>query len=207
MLSSRPISVHTDFPQDGTYQTPGRALHNRAALRENVGTVRGGGGGKKAIFQTPLKGLGDSHPAKTPAPSKGAGAGGKGPVLTIGRPLGDKTPFPNRGLNGAFPLANTELDGTLLPSSARKSLRRSIRGSGSLGFGGLNLASLGLGKFQTPRVNGNPWDVEEVDMEAPTEEALDVLQEEVEVEDFDEFEYMPPTAIGTLCCHLHGAYS
>lgn len=196
-MSSRPISVHTDFPQGAAFKTPGRALQHRSALQENAGTVHRAGG-KNMILQTPAKGLNASYPTQTPAPGKGAGAAGKAPVLTIGRPLGDKTPFPNRGLNRGFPVANIELDGSLLPSSARKSSRRSSRGFGSLGVGELNFATLGLGKFQTPRVNGNPWDVEDVELEAHAEEAEAALLEEVETEDFDEFEYMPPTALSTL---------
>lgn len=67
----------------------------------------------------------------------------------------------------------------LLPSSARKS----VRGRFSSGAA-----------FETPVTKGNHWDVIEGDTEVPT--LPEAQGEGVLVEDYDEIEYMPPTAIG-----------
>lgn len=67
----------------------------------------------------------------------------------------------------------------LLPSSARKSVR-GRRSSGPL--------------FETPVPSGNHWDVIEEDAIAPV--VPEVQGEEVQQEDYDEVEYMPPTAVG-----------
>ena len=67
----------------------------------------------------------------------------------------------------------------LLPSSARKS----VRGRFSSGAA-----------FETPVTKGRHWAVIEGDIEVPT---LPEAQDEgVQVEDHDEIEYMPPTAMG-----------
>jgi hypothetical protein len=67
----------------------------------------------------------------------------------------------------------------LLPSSARKS----VRGRFSSGAA-----------FETPVTKGNHWDVIEGDIEVPT--LPEAQGEGAQVEDCDEIEYMPPTAIG-----------
>ena len=67
----------------------------------------------------------------------------------------------------------------LLPSSARKS----VRGRYSSGPA-----------FETPVAKGNHWDVIDGDIEVPT--LPEAQGEGVQPEDFDEIEYMPPTAIG-----------
>jgi len=121
--------------------------------------------------------------------SKGAG------VKLISRPLGDKTPFTNRQrrvmlepipdpakgkplARNAYPESMTP-GHALLPSSARKS----VRGRYSSGVA-----------FETPVTKGNHWDVIEGDIEA---RALPETQGEgVQAGDYDEIEYMPPTAIG-----------
>jgi hypothetical protein len=48
--------------------------------------------------------------------------------------------------------------------------------------------------FETPVANGNHWDVIEGDVAEPS--ALAAQGEEVQHEDYDEIEYMAPTAIG-----------
>jgi hypothetical protein len=142
---------------------------------------------------------------------------------TIGRvALGNKTPFPNRakarlsgggndGKDGAKdaggsqtplafasvgldlgPLPALDTPG-LRPSSTRKSVRRSSHGSGAFNLSGIQ--GLDFSTFQTPRVNGNPWDVEDIEIAAPATE--EVIQEEPEA-DYDEIEYMPPKAQGML---------
>ena len=67
----------------------------------------------------------------------------------------------------------------LLPSSARKS----VRGRYSSGPA-----------FETPVAKGNHWDVIGGDIEVPT--LPEAQGKGVQPEDFDEIEYMPPTAIG-----------
>jgi hypothetical protein len=67
----------------------------------------------------------------------------------------------------------------LRPSSTRKSTR-ARRSSGAL-------------NFETPATKGHHWDVSDTEIEvAAVQEAV----EEESVEDYDEIEYMPPTAIG-----------
>ncbi len=136
--------------------------------------------------------------------------GGKPVILNTrpaARPLGDKTPFPNRAnkagavqdigmqkgelhqklpklLDSLYPsLSNQEgaLEFSPRPSSTRKSARAPRSASR---------------KFQTPLVNGNPWDVSEGSIELGDVQVQDV-QEDAEVDDLDEIEYMPPNTLGT----------
>jgi hypothetical protein len=206
MLGSRPVSVHSDYPGgSATFKTPGRALHQNRAENATAAARTAG----KNVFQTPFKQpLGGG--TTTPFPRKDGGdAGGKTALRTGARPLGDKTPFPNRPrrsgegiMQTPFALAPIALDfvpgltpapaSTCRPSSVRKSTRRSSRGSTGLNLSGIGSA-LDLGVFQTPRVNGNPWDVEDIDVVLPSTE--DKIDEEPD-EDDDEIEYMPPKAVG-----------
>ncbi|OBZ70534.1 hypothetical protein A0H81_09463 [Grifola frondosa] len=126
------------------------------------------------------------------------------PVVMVSRPLGDKTPFPNR-VAGAVPFKTPApetaklaklsllepepaqiLAPLLRPSSARKSLRIPLNGSAGR-----------RASFKTPETQGNHWDVSDGDMDL----GGDVAVEEVEVQEMeaegldDEIEYMPPTAI------------
>jgi hypothetical protein len=186
MLSSRPISVHVDQNPSGpgamAFKTPRRGPQHRA---ENAAT------GRKQAFQTPFKQPFAGGPT-TPFPGGGKD-GGKTVPRTVLRVLGDKTPFPNRarksGGGTPDPLAKLALETPgLRPSSSRTSVRRS-----GGGFDLAGLRALNLGAFQTPKVNGNPWDVEDVEL-APSE-AEEVIVEEP-ADDYDEIEYMPPRAQG-----------
>ncbi|EED78599.1 predicted protein [Postia placenta Mad-698-R] len=121
------------------------------------------------------------------------------PFITVSRPLGDKTPFPNRVANDAQSqtpsplnekLAKLSLEepgpaivpGALLrPSSARTSLR-------------IPRTSGGKYEFKTPITQGNHWDVSDGDIDVESEIQSEE-QEAVQEEDYDEIEYMPPTAI------------
>ncbi|KAH9054300.1 hypothetical protein EDB87DRAFT_1568349, partial [Lactarius vividus] len=112
----------------------------------------------------------------------------------VARPLGDKTPHTNRQRRVIFdptpgpakgkpPAQDAYLESmtpghALLPSSARKS----VRGRYSSGAA-----------FETPVTKGNHWDVIEGDIEVPT--LPEAQGEGVQAEDYDEIEYMPPTAI------------
>ena len=126
------------------------------------------------------------------------GAQSSKPVVnSVARPLGDKTPFANRQrLHGVIqdptpgPAKKNApaLDGrlelltpghALLPSSARKT----VRGRHSSGP-----------VFETPVSKGNHWDVSDDVVIAPV--AQEVQGELAQSEDYDEIEYMPPTAIG-----------
>ena len=124
------------------------------------------------------------------------------PTVVVTRPLGDKTPFPNRqaqALQTPAPQTAkiaklTFLDESLtktpgcllLPSARRKSLR---------------LPRSASKKFQTPHNQGNHWDVSDGDMEA-LESSLEVDEVEVEEADYDEIEYMPPKVPGV--CSVKG---
>jgi hypothetical protein len=118
----------------------------------------------------------------------------KAVVHSIVRPLGDKTPFANRQrrvlLDATPGPAKVNLPvqeerhfltpgHALLPSSARKT----VRGRHSSGP-----------VFETPATNGNHWDVIEHDITAPV--APEAQGEGGQLEDYDEIEYMAPTAIG-----------
>lgn len=114
---------------------------------------------------------------------------------SVARPLGDKTPFANRQrrvihepTSGAVKVKPSSQDEkfefltpghALLPSSARKT----VRGRHSSGP-----------VFETPVSSGNPWDVIEGDVIAPV--APEAQSNELQTEDYDEIEYMPPTATG-----------
>lgn len=125
------------------------------------------------------------------------------PTIRVQKPLGDKTPFPNRVAN-AVPfdvpapqtakLAKLALleapqevipESLLRPSSARKSLRAPRLSGGVQQL-----------DFKTPVTRGDHWNVSdgEIDVDG-AEEAEDTV--DVRGEDDDEIEYMPPTAIGT----------
>ena len=106
-------------------------------------------------------------------------------------PLGDKTPFPNRQLPMQTPapqlaklaklldpaLAKTP-GALLLPSAQRKNMR---------------LPRSASKKFTTPKQQGNYWDVSDGDID-PDVSADD--QQQVQVDDYDEIEYMPPKVPG-----------
>ncbi|TFY59339.1 hypothetical protein EVG20_g7830 [Dentipellis fragilis] len=195
MLSSRPVSLNFDGGHPIATKTPGRALlkgRKENAVHPGARTVNVKS--YKASMQTPM--INKSVPEQTiPRPQTQLVKGKATAVTTtVNRPLLDKTPFPNRHrrIEDAFTpapaklgapaldgdLLSVPLDGALRPSSTRKSIR-GRRSSGP--------------HFETPVTNGNHWDVSEGEIEVAGVEA--VKEEEAEVEDFDEIEYMPPTAI------------
>ncbi|KAJ7162290.1 hypothetical protein C8R46DRAFT_904397 [Mycena filopes] len=192
MLSSRPVH----WPTDGRMaaKTPGRenALHRGALM-----TVHGKG--KQSSSLAPLQ----PHSVRAYAfPSKN-------PITTklVTRPLGDRTPFPNRDAAFATPLpgesklaklvlidstrpnapypAGTTPPSALRPSSARKHIRAPRTSSRF--------------KFETPVTRGNHWDVSELDLLVPPGDESQLLattlpgaEADEEFEDYDEIEYMPP---------------
>ena len=116
-------------------------------------------------------------------------------VNSVVRPLGDKTPFANRQRHlvqdptpgpakANLPVQDEKLGlwtpgHALIPSSVRKT----VRGRHSSGP-----------VFKTPETSGNHWDVMEGDVIAPV--VPETQGEEVQSEDYDEIEYMAPTAKG-----------
>ncbi|KAG1871311.1 hypothetical protein DFJ58DRAFT_763289 [Suillus subalutaceus] len=186
MISSRPIGIAFEGDYRNLTKTPGnRMLKSRSALQENVGrhvpVTVDGKAKKAALSQTPFH-LNTLQPQKILKGHDGTTKSkGKEPViLAPSRPLGDKTPFPNRIVNHATPLQMTKpifdvTPGALLrPSSARKHIRLPRSASKS---------------FQTPLTGGNHWDVSDIDINP---EVIAAPSQSVEEEDYDEIEYMPP---------------
>ncbi|KAH8079836.1 hypothetical protein BXZ70DRAFT_960699 [Cristinia sonorae] len=184
-------------PGKAPFKTPGRTLHkSRSALQENAGYDGNGG-------TTVKKGKGGTgHTPFHPAIRKALQSAHK-PTVVVARPLGDKTPAPNR--HQSFQPMQTPAPNTikmaklsiveaaeedfmmptpgahLRPSSMRKSLR-APRTSGS---------GQKMMQFKTPATNGRHWEVNEEDMQLEMAEAEEEAVE-VEVDDYDEIEYMPP---------------
>ncbi|KAF9241780.1 hypothetical protein BU15DRAFT_73128 [Melanogaster broomeanus] len=184
MLSAWPAGVPLDADRRITTKTPGRALvKSRNALQENElrnvpMTVVGKG--KRVVQNTPLqlKTQQIDRVLKDP-PGKHVGASKLKGTPAV-RPLGDKTPFPNRTANHAtLHVTGTKiskpalLEGSLRPSSARKHVRLPRSASKS---------------FETPVTGGHHWDVSDIDIEVDTA----VANKSIEEEDYCEIEYMPP---------------
>ncbi|KAI0728184.1 hypothetical protein C8Q72DRAFT_761957, partial [Fomitopsis betulina] len=191
MLSARPLALEGELYYT---KTPARVTRDRNFKQENRIPMTVNGKGK--ALQTPRRAMtvpptAESHKALSHSVK---------PTIRVQRPFGDKTPFPNR-VASAVPfgapapqtakLAKLALleapqealpDALLRPSSARKSLR-APRMSGSIQL-----------DFKTPMTRGDHWNVSDgeidVDLNEEAEEVADV-----QGEDDDEIEYMPPTAI------------
>ncbi|KAG1739295.1 hypothetical protein EDB19DRAFT_1908932 [Suillus lakei] len=185
MLGSRPVGITFEGDYHHLTKTPGnRMLKSRSALQENVGrhvpVTVDGKAKKAALQQTPFH-PNALQPQKILKDHDGTSKSkGKEPVvLASSRPLGDKTPFPNRIASHATPLQMTKpvfdvTPGALLrPSSARKHVRLPRSASKS---------------FQTPVTGGHHWDVSDIDINPEVAAAPSQLIEE----DYDEIEYMPP---------------
>ncbi|KAF7972607.1 hypothetical protein HWV62_17424 [Athelia sp. TMB] len=185
MLTTRSVRIEGHQPNISNVKTPGKAiLKGRGALQENAnyhGPMTGNAKGKKVVLHTP------AHP-KTLQPQRALKDSAYGKITAVTRPLGDKTPFQNRISSFATPLPNgskisklsvpslLQTPGLLRPSSARKHDRMPSATK----------------NFQTPQTQGNHWDVSETEIECPETVAVNLSIEE---EDYDEIEYMPPSAI------------
>jgi hypothetical protein len=108
------------------------------------------------------------------------------------RPFLDKTPFPNRNAPAGTPAPGGKLGALLLPETPGyllrpSSTRKSVRAR----------RSSGRNYFETPVTNGCHWDVSDSEIEVA---GVQEVQEEeaAQVEDYDEIEYMPPSAIGAF---------
>ncbi|GLB44999.1 hypothetical protein LshimejAT787_1900770 [Lyophyllum shimeji] len=192
MLSSRPVQFGMDsqlYPSRTPARMKGR-LENAVPM-----TVHGLGKGKATALQTPFH-AGSQHAQKDAAIAQTQGK----PIVvtTRPRPLGDKTPFPNRARNAEqfetplpklnkFPALSflepqTHLqpqktpDSVLRPSTARKHVRVPRSASKS---------------FETPLNNGNPWDVSDISIVTPDAPVQELAPEN----DYDEIEYMPPNTL------------
>lgn len=202
MLSARPVGLPLDVDRGISTKTPGRVLtKTRNGLQENA--VRNApmtviGKGRKIIQNTPLQSktlskyslisftLSLTSPSETDRvlndpPTKQAGPFKLKETPAV-RPLGDKTPFPNRTANqplatGAKIAKPALPDGSLRPSSARTH-ERLPRSAGKA--------------FETPITNGKHWDVSDIEIEVD----VPVANQSIEEETFDEIEYMPPKVEG-----------
>lgn len=209
MLGTRPTAVLLDGDRRNITKTPGRALAKpRNALQENACrdvpmTVNAKG--KRIVHNTPvplktLRALFDLanviylKPCIIETDRVLKNAPGKQTQVSklretpLIRPLGDKTPFPNRIANRVVPpLSGSKitnptllLDGSLRTSSTRKHDRLPRSASKT---------------FETPVTSGNHWDVSDIDIEIGGVVANQSLEEE----DYDEVEYMPPKVEGVSC--------
>ncbi|KAG5638219.1 hypothetical protein H0H81_001220 [Sphagnurus paluster] len=185
MLSSRPAALAMDGQAFPT-KTPGR-VKGRA---ENAVPTTVHGKGKDIALRTPFHAQ-KGHNIQTQ---------GKQIILATRpgtRPLGDKTPFPNRARKEHFETPAPKLvkfpvlsffeqqttnktpDSQLRPSSARKHTRAPKSASKN---------------FETPANNGNHWDVSDISIVMP--EAA--IQESTPEDDYDEIEYMAPNNLGMI---------
>ncbi|KAF8233368.1 hypothetical protein L208DRAFT_1395830 [Tricholoma matsutake] len=188
MLSSRIVPLNVDA-QNYPYKTPGR-LKSRTENAIYPITLNGK---SKDVSKTPFR----------PPTLQNDKAQGKPVIITTRpavRPLGDKTPFPNRiGTHQQFqtPLQQTSTfsalsfqepdtllqfgktpDSLLRPSSLRKHVRAPRSGSKN---------------FETPPNNGNHWDISDSSIivpEAQVQETTTTVED-----DCDEIEYMPPNTL------------
>ncbi|KAF5386070.1 hypothetical protein D9615_002689 [Tricholomella constricta] len=186
MLSSRPVPLGMD-----SHVLPSKTPGRNKARAENAVPMTVHGKGKEMTIRTPFPAQKAQKDIQTTQ------AQGKPVILTTrpnARPLGDKTPFPNRARTEQFqtPLPklakfpvlsllesqtllhpNKTPDSQLRPSSARKHVRVPRSASRS---------------FETPVNNGNHWDVSELSIVIPEAQNQETLPED----DHDEIEYMPP---------------
>lgn len=141
-------------------------------------------------------------------------------ILTTGaRPLGDKTPMPNRLGNVLFqtpgPQKNKLSKLVLVDAAPPTQLTDEPRGDGGEGNTPDSVqrpSSMrkhikhprisGTKNFQTPMNKGNHWDISEGDIVVPDAQTL--LQETIaeDEDDFDEVEYGPPNTLGACLSHL-----
>lgn len=166
-------------------KTPGRGIvKSRNALQENTfrdvpTTINAKG--KKVVQGTPLqlKAIQTDRVVKDALGKQAQASKVKGtPVV---RPLGDKTPFPNRTANRATLVSSPSARLANRPppdeSHHANSARRHVR-----------LPRSASKSFETPVNAGNHWDTSEIDIEVGSA----TVNHSYEKEDYDEVEYMPP---------------
>ncbi|KAJ7122000.1 hypothetical protein C8R43DRAFT_959362 [Mycena crocata] len=125
---------------------------------------------------------------------------GKSLAREIARPLEDKTPFPNRKFNTPVP-DNQKLAKLVLEANKTNTLSSNppdvpgsvARVSSSRAHARAPRLSANI-DFVTPLNNGKHWDVSEGEVSVP--EVVSPHLGSLELEDFDEIEYMPPKSVG-----------
>lgn len=216
MLSARPAISDGDGPSQFAYaRTPAKALlKNRSALQENAAyhgatTVKGKGGVLRTPFRPSSRTFAEivccfkEHSFLVDSKKGMQTVRAVKPTVVITRPLGDKTPFPNRQAQplhtpapqtakiAKLALLDESLAKTpgclLLPSAKRKSMR---------------LPRSASKKFQTPHGQGRHWDVSDGEVEVDVSEELEDV--EVDEADYDEIEYMPPRVPGECLVMING---
>ncbi|KAJ7466939.1 hypothetical protein FB451DRAFT_1401796 [Mycena latifolia] len=203
MLSLR----STHLPTDGRpgAKTPGleNAIHravDKAASKSNAAV--------------PLQSNTQSRVHK----DKDANVGGtKSLAREAARPLGDRTPFPNRDttiVSNRFNAANTPLPDNqklaklLLEANRTNALYHSPldntpvsdsvprASAGRTYVRAPRLSVIQQNTFETPLNNGRHWDVSEAEISVP-EVWADSPAGGLELDDYDEVEYMPPKVVDT----------
>ncbi|KAJ7633447.1 hypothetical protein DFH06DRAFT_1101224 [Mycena polygramma] len=188
MLSSRSTHLSTDARAGA--KTPGREnAINRTLVSKGVL--------KNNAFVPLEPNVGPSNNTKN-VPAKLIGR-----ELEVARPLVDKTPFPNRAATSNFktPLPdNQKLAKLLLEANKTNALLSGSKGEptsaarASSGRTHARAPRLSANiNFQTPLINGNPWDVSESEIAPPEVVATHIPAPEPE--EYDEIEYMPPKVV------------
>ncbi|KAJ7031038.1 hypothetical protein C8F04DRAFT_1263309 [Mycena alexandri] len=201
MLSSRPVH----WPTDGRMaaKTPGREnpMHRGVLM-----TVHGKGKQQSSSMAPlqpysvqPTRTTKDAFPSKNPIATK-----------LVTRPLGDRTPFPNRDAAFNTPLpGETKLAKLVLLDSARPNTHVTPFPSGTTPPSALRPSSArkhiraprtsSRFKFETPITKGNHWDVSELDLLVPPGDESQLLtttlpgaETDEDDDDYSEVEYMPP---------------
>ncbi|KAJ7213151.1 hypothetical protein GGX14DRAFT_620339, partial [Mycena pura] len=207
MMSSRPLHFPTDGNGRLMAKTPGRenAVNRGGKHKHDIAPVQSHSARTSVSNFVPLRSALIIFPhASEPQKITKDVLPSKNPTRLLSRPLGDKTPFPNRDaldkfitpLPGGEKLAKLVLidtnrpkgatlphptntpDSVARPSSARKHIRAPRISAGNT-------------NFVTPVNNGNHWDITELDIVVPSVEELPAPAAP-ESDDYDEIEYMPP---------------
>ncbi|KAI6134716.1 hypothetical protein EV401DRAFT_1846190 [Pisolithus croceorrhizus] len=190
MLSLRQAGLSLDSERRNIVKTPGRGIvKSRNALQEN--TLRDvpmttNAKGKKVVQGTPLQLKAIRKQAQV---SKVKGT----PVV---RPLGDKTPFPNRTANRATLVSSPSAKLANRPPSDESHQTNSVRRH-------VRLPRSASRSFETPVNAGNHWDASEIDIEVGGA----MVNHSFEEEDYDEVEYMPPRVDGKQSSSMSTRYA
>ncbi|KAF6749626.1 hypothetical protein DFP72DRAFT_913125 [Ephemerocybe angulata] len=195
MLSSRPHHAITEGPYYAPTKTPARLKGRAENLILHAGARTVGPKGK-SVLKTPFA-PGSVQPNRLL--KEVLATQGKAGTSTRQKPLGDKTPFPNRQIHNAenpngnngdfvkipklvFAETTTQKGGATPEMQRPSSSRRHSRGL---------MRSAGKNSFQTPANNGRHWDVGDIDIASPEVQVQDAIPED----DLDEIEFMPPNTL------------
>ncbi|KAL5523540.1 hypothetical protein ACEPAG_7713 [Sanghuangporus baumii] len=197
MLSTRPISLlqeNADYSRNAVTKTPGRALKGRAGLQENVlenGSMTANPREKRMTLQTPF------HQGPSKIILQNTQTSSKLATLSGARPLGDKTPKPNRQSLSLFTPGprNQKASKLVLPSIQGEDDVPSPTQPPSSSRTKLRIPRPSK-CFETPVTKGDHWNVSDVSIHEGTS-ALGEANEAAadELDDDSEPEYMPPKSI------------